>query len=350
MSVSVPMSLATTSSQPHDPIVDELTHSLERKVRWALAAHTEYSLDRILTQDNREKYTNDGRPNVEAGDLDEVFHLMRQLNVAGVGSETLGRIREDGTSFRDALSNICFRVASALDKKHLIYVELGPEPVKTTFILKALLQMGITIERYVAVDINPMSCVPMRSAVQEVLGDTTLEFVTTSFDAFRLEDHIPDGSAPALITMLGFQEGNDHPVLVNDWLRAIARPDDLVLSESQLYSASHAHSISAFYAHPAMQRFSRLAFETALERTAKSVTRFFLLPVFFQDGQTVMVAVLGEEFSNASHERMLHVTNFCLKLTAEQYRYYRLDSAFFEIVGETFTDDETLHFQLSRRI
>ncbi|MDN3721271.1 hypothetical protein QW131_24080 [Roseibium salinum] len=55
-----------------------------------------------------------------------------------------------------------------------------------------------------------------------------------------------DGPA-ALITMLGFQEGNDDPFVVNQWLRDIARPGDYLLSESQLYADRHIENIPAFF-------------------------------------------------------------------------------------------------------
>ncbi|PVB60071.1 hypothetical protein DCO57_19295 [Labrenzia sp. 011] len=295
------------------------------------------------------KYTNAGRREHATDHLDEVFRLMRELNLAGIGSPGLGRLGEQGTSFRDALVQICSKIAQICGSGPLIYVELGPEPIKTGFILRTLMDLGVVIDRYIAVDINPMSVSHMRPALQEILPDTPLEFITTSFDAFRLSDAVEDGGLPALVTMLGFQEGNDDPYTVNGWLRDIARPGDLLLSESQLYAAPQIGKIPEFYAHPAMQRFSRIAFEQAVDGTAPSMNRFFLLPVPFQDGRTAQVAVLGEEFSGTINGRNLHVSNFCLKLTLEQYRHYRRHGGFFEIAGETLTDDETLHFQLSRR-
>ncbi|MCX2724744.1 hypothetical protein [Roseibium salinum] len=344
------MTLALTIGQPDHLDVNERPLSLQRRVHRAIASHTEFSLDRIVTQDNRVKYTNAGRPKSSADHLDEVFRLMRELNEAGVGSHALGRLSETGSSFRRALEDICAKVAETFSGKPLIYVELGPEPVKTGFIVKTLLELGVEIDRYIAVDINPMSSAHMRAALEEILPDTPLEFVTTSFDAFRLSDAVEDDGPAALITMLGFQEGNDDPFVVNQWLRDIARPGDYLLSESQLYADRHIENIPAFYAHPAMQRFSRIAFEQAVDRSAPSVNRFFLLPVTFHDGQTAQVAILGEEFSSTIKGRNLHVSNFCLKLNLDQYRHYRRHGGHFEITGETLTDDETLHFQLSRRI
>ncbi|MDN3721270.1 hypothetical protein QW131_24075 [Roseibium salinum] len=136
------MTLALTIGQPDHLDVNERPLSLQRRVHRAIASHTEFSLDRIVTQDNRVKYTNAGRPKSSADHLDEVFRLMRELNEAGVGSHALGRLSETGSSFRRALEDICAKVAETFSGKPLIYVELGPEPVKTGFIVKTLLELG----------------------------------------------------------------------------------------------------------------------------------------------------------------------------------------------------------------
>ncbi|TYC54091.1 hypothetical protein FMN50_13215 [Rhodobacterales bacterium] len=344
------MTLAFNVGHADQDNAHEAFQSLQNRVHRAIASHTEFSLDRIVTQDNRVKYTNKGRKQSSTDHLDEVFQLMRQLNEVGVGSETLGCLQENGSSFRDALRQCCEQVAAEFDNRPLTYVELGPEPIKTGFVLKTLLDLGVTIDRYIAVDINPMSSDHMRAVVEEILPGTPLSFVTAAFEEFSLETHVGLQAPAALVTMLGFQEGNDDPFVVNEWLANVARPGDLLLSESQLYKAGQIDKIPYFYAHPAMQRFSRIAFEQSVDRTLPTLNRFFLLPVPFRDGETAQVAILAEEFANTISGRNLHVSNFCLKLTVDQYRHYRRERGFFEIAGETFTDDETLHFQLSRRI
>ncbi|WP_428674981.1 hypothetical protein [Roseibium sp.] len=344
------MTLVLPIGQPDILDGNEDLLPLQHRVHRSIASHTEFGLDRIFTQDNRVKYSSGASRETAADHLDEVFRLMRALNREGLGTEDLGRLTMEGTSFRDALWQICAQIAENAAGSPLVYVELGPEPVKTGFIIRTLQAMGVRIDRYVAVDINPMSTAHMRPALEEILTGTRLDFVTTSFDAFRLNDVLKSDAPPALVTMLGFQEGNDDPFVVNGWLRDIARPGDLLLSESQLYNAGQIGKIPVFYAHPAMQRFSRIAFEQAVDRTAPTLNRFFLLPVVFRDGQTAQVAILGEEFSNAANGRNLHVSNYCLKLTLDQYRHYRSHGGHFEITGETLTDDQTLHFQLSRRL
>jgi hypothetical protein len=347
------MTLALSVGQPEirtecPPSIAET--SLQRQVHRAIAAHTEFSLDSILTQDNRVKYTNAGTAETTTDHLDEVFQLMCRLNETGIASETFGRLVSGGRSFREALEQSCAAIAEALDGERLTYVELGPEPVKTSFILKTLLGLGVTVDRYIAVDINPKSSGPMKAVLKDILPHTPLSFITAPFEEFRLSDTVAADGPPAVVTMLGFQEGNDDPFTVNGWLRDIARPGDLLLSESQLYTPGQVDRISGFYAHPAMQRFSRIAFERAVDRSLPTLNRFFLLPVTFRDGGSAQVAILAEEYADAIKGRNLHVSNFCLKLTLDQYRYYRQESGHFTIVGESSTDDQTLHFQLSRRV
>ncbi|MBO0345392.1 L-histidine N(alpha)-methyltransferase [Roseibium sp. CAU 1637] len=343
MSVAHTMSLIDIIETPERPI------TLQQKVQKTIASHTEFSLNRIVTQDNRVKYARPDGEDTPHDHLNEVFQLMRQLNEVGVSSHSLGRTRAGGMSFRKALEQACAQIAADLNGRALVYVELGPEPVKTGFVLKTLAQLGVSIDRYIAVDINPKSAAPMRANLEKIIPGTPMQFVTAAFETIRLETLLEPEAPPALITMLGFQEGNDDPFTVNGWLRDIARQGDLLLSESQLYRRNEVSKIPAFYGHAAMQRFSRIAFEQAIDRTAPTLNRFFLLPVTFQDGESAQVAILGEEFTHSTYGRSLHVSNFCLKLTADQYRHYRQHGSYFEIIGESFTDDETLHFQLSRR-
>lgn len=339
-----------TESRPDLRNFESQTLTLQHRVHQSIAAHTEFGPERILTQDNRVKYTNAGSAETATEHLDEVFQLMRQLNQFGVGSNDLGRLRDDGMSFKLALRQCLDLVVASLNGGSLVYVELGPEPVKTAFILSTLTELGVDIDRYVAVDINPMSAAPMRAALKQILPDLPMQFITAPFEAFRLADILEPGAPAALVTMLGFQEGNDDPYVVNKWLRSIARSGDLLLSESQLYAAGQIERIPSFYAHAAMRRFSRLAFERAVHKDLPSLNRFFLLPVPFHDGESAFVAILGEEFEDTINGRILHVSNFCLKLTLEQYRHYRQLGGYFDITGETMTDDQTLHFQLSRRV
>ena len=252
-------------------------------------------------------------------------------------------------SFKAALETSIEKIVQRLNGRELIYVELGPEPIKTSFILQRLLDFGVSIARYIAVDINPASEAPLRPVFERILGTTPVDFVNASFDEFSLNAYLGQTQTPALITMLGFQEGNDDPHTITNWLQNIARKDDMLLSEVQLYSNSSALNISSFYRNPMMQRFSRIAFEQAVKDTAISVGRFYLLPVQTSDGEFIFAAILCEEFLDVDRNRKLFVSNYCLKFDFPQYRAYREINKHFKIVEETLTQDETLMFQISLR-
>ena len=130
--------------------------------------------------------------------------------------------------------------------------------------------------RYVGVDINPSSEATMRQMVENILPQERIEYCISSFDNFQLERDQSDDSI-AVATMLGFQEGNEAPTVMRSWLEAILKPGDILLSELQLYQPKDVGKLQKFYHHPAMVRFSRLAFERAIDgrpiRTEHSVFR-----------------------------------------------------------------------------
>ena len=132
-------------------------YSLEERVKQAVFSHTEFSLSQIITQDNKQKYYDSSRPLHQHEYLDEVFHMMATLNEQGLHSEDLGKLSVNGMVFRDALFSICEDIAARFGTTPFIYVELGPEPVKTRYIIETLLHLNVKIERYISVDINPAS-------------------------------------------------------------------------------------------------------------------------------------------------------------------------------------------------
>jgi len=322
---------------------------LEIAVRETLARHTEFQPHQISTQANRVKYEAHGVAVDNRAHLTEVFQLMRNLNESGLSNTNLGRTRGGGRCLRDALEETCIEIARLNQGRPLIYVELGPEPVKTSFIIEKLQSLGVAIERYIAVDINPMSAGYMEKALRPLLPATPREFVTASFQSFSLSDAIGATAVPALVTMLGFQEGNDYPSTAIEWMASIARPGDLFMSESQLYHLDNVGRIPEFYRIPMMQRFSRLAFEQGVSRNIPSLSRFFLLPARIARNEVASVAIMAEEFVTKPGNRQLFVTNFCLKFTKDQYNSYRTRSGAFELLSTRATDDETIAFQLSRR-
>jgi hypothetical protein len=331
-----------------DQQIDE-NQTLEMNVKKALYSHTEFSAQQIITQSNKYKYHDVGAPTKSHDYLTEIVDAMASLNKQGLTLKGLGQVNEQGVSFKDALEVSILKIATRLQGKGLIYVELGPEPIKTSFILQKLLDHGVKIARYIAVDINPASEAPLRPVFENILGETPVDFVNASFEDFSLNAYLGTTDEPALITMLGFQEGNDDPYTITNWLQKIARKDDMLLSEVQLYSNASAANISSFYRNPMMQRFSRIAFEQGVKDSAISVGRFYLLPVQTSDGEYIFAAILCEEFLDADRNRKLFVSNYCLKFDFSQYQAYREIDKHFKIVEETLTQDETLLFQVSVR-
>ncbi len=331
-----------------DQEIDQ-NQTLEMNVKKALYSHTEFSAHQIITQSNKYKYHDVIEPTKSHDYLAEIVDAMASLNMQGLTNETLGQIDPSGVSFKAALETSIEKIVRRLNGRELVYVELGPEPVKTSFILQRLLDLGVSIVRYIAVDINPASEAPLRPIFERILSATPVEFVNASFEDFSLNEHLGATDEPALITMLGFQEGNDDPYTITNWLQHIARKDDMLLSEVQLYSNVSALNISQFYRNPMMQRFSRIAFEQAVKDSAISVGRFYLLPVQTSDGEFIFAAILCEEFLDADRNRKLFVSNYCLKFDFSQYRAYREINKHFKIVEETLTQDETLLFQISVR-
>ena len=66
---------------------------------------------------------------------------MAELNKLGLQSENLGRVSVDGPALRDALCAICKPLAAELGGTPIVYAELGPEPVKTRYIIENLLNL-----------------------------------------------------------------------------------------------------------------------------------------------------------------------------------------------------------------
>ena len=330
----------------NDKIIEEI--SLENEVKRSISMHTEFRYDQIVTQSNVEKYFDRNNPHQENEYLNQVVEAMAGLNKEGMNSPNLGRVSKNGSEFSATLKKTCEWFAATSEKKTIVYVELGPEPVKTSRIIGYLLENDIQIEHYVAVDINPASEKYMRPAIEKLLPNSKLSFVTSSFEEFQLAEFLENNSTPAFITMLGFQEGNDDPEIMTKWLAGIARSGDFLLSEVQLYNFEKAAKISNFYAHPLMQKFSRIAFEQ-YNGPALSSNRFFLLPVKTRSRELILVAILAEEFLDEDRVRKLFVSNFCLKFTELQYANYRQMGNQFKILNKFDTEDNTLQFQISKR-
>jgi len=333
-----------THCQSPAAVVEDI--SLGGRIRRALTHHIGFAGSDIDIQKNKVKYFNPVNPLSPDAKLEEVFGLMRGLNRAALADPHLCRNGGGGHSFSEALSDAADAAAVRFAGREIHYVELGPEPTKTTFILRRLIERGVRISSYVGVDINPASVAAMRKDLAAILGPEKTRYRVTPFERFRVDD-VRDGATPALVTMLGFQEGNEDPLTASAWLQRVAGPGDIVLAEMQVMPETGSEAVMKFYRHPLMVRFSRLAFERARGLTP-SLGRVFVLPVPVSDGQTIEAAIMCEEYAAGDRHR-LFVSNYCLKYRLEQYRRHREREGRFGVCHEALTDDRSVLFQLACR-
>jgi len=242
------------------PVAVEEDIPLGGRVRRALTHHIGYAGSDIDIQENKVKYFNPANPLSPDSKLEEVFGLMRGLNRAALADPHLCRNGSGGHSFSEALSDAADAAARRFAGREIHYVELGPEPTKTAFILRRLIERGVRITSYVGVDINPASVAAMRQDLAAILDPDRIRYRVTPFERFRVDD-VREDATPALVTMLGFQEGNEDPLTASAWLQRIAGPGDIVLAEMQVMPETGSEAVMKFYRHPLMARFSRLAFE-----------------------------------------------------------------------------------------
>jgi len=343
-----------TTPRPQQEITKISGLSLSDKVQFAVSRQSGYPLHAVITQENKEKYYDSDNPYSADDNLTEVFGLMRELNRQALSNPDLCRISEEGTSFTDALQNSIDVAANKFKGRAIHYVELGPEPMKTRHIIKSLMDQGVQIKSYVGVDINPASAHEMRARLSAILDEDKIRHRISLFENFNVDD-IRDGDTPAIVTMLGFQEGNEEPAVMRDWMSRIASPGDCLLSEMQILDDGHDDPVETFYFNPLMQRFSRIAFERAYG-DIPSRFQVYLIPVALEAERDILATVMCEHFSAPAYPSgsktvdQIFVTNYCLKYTAGHYRQHREHNDQFKIINETITDDSSVVFQLSTRL
>jgi len=328
--------------------------SLSDKVQRTVAQQSRYPIQSIITQENKEKYFDADNPYAADDNLQEVFSLMRELNRQALANSHLCKQTPTGISFTDALTNSIEAVVKKFKNRAIHYIELGPEPMKTRFILKQLMDQGVIIESYIGVDINPASCVEMKEKLKPLLDEDKIQHRISLFENFNVND-VRHNETPALITMLGFQEGNEEPAVMRRWMSQIASQGDYLLSEMQILDEGHEAAVEKFYYNPLMQRFSRIAFERAFG-DIPSEFKIFLIPVDLEQERNILATVMCESFYSTINDggknaaNQIFVTNYCLKYTADHYRQHREHDGQFKIRNEIITDDKSVVFQLSERL
>lgn len=302
----------------------------------------------VITVPNKEKYYREDNSRSAHEELLEVFGLMRELNRQGVSGDALCRSELGGTSFIETLRGTVEDYVAQLEGGRMRYVELGPEPIKTLEIITLLIEAGVEIEAYTAVDINPASSDVMREALSRILPAERIDFVTA--DYHNLDSlSFGNGDAPVLATMLGFQEGNESPRRMASFFRRVMTQGDVLLAEMQLLPTADWRAIFDFYSNDLMRRFSKIGFQRIFG-DLDSEYGVVLVPVPIEVCGTGFVAVTTERIlSEGELENKIFISNYCIKYTLSDFRRIREFDGTFKIVSQRVTGNGSVGFQLAER-
>ncbi len=326
-----------------------LENELTMQIRGSLSLYLQIPESDILISPNEEKYREKEDPSRASEPLEEVFRLMRELNDIGLGNPDLGTSEHKKVAFVQTLKQITDDIAQKMGDEPLQYTELGPEPSKTKFILRTLLENGVEIRRYSGVDINPTSRSTMEQELADLLPEELVHYHLVLFENLKeVEFRLP--GIKNLVTMLGFEEGNEHPHKTREMLDGTLSSGDLLLSEMQLLPQGDWSPIFNFYQSEEMRRFSKVTFRRTYP-ALKSEYGVYLVPVQLAGFDPLMVAVTAEKI--VDHNRLrdkIFVTNYCLKYTYENYVSVREAGGKLRVLSQRVTGDGSVAFQLSEKV
>lgn len=340
---------AGSSTNAHNPVT--LSDEIAAKIKTSLASFLRRNESDILIPLNVEKYHDTTTPSKKEEKLEEIFSLMWQLNEQGLRDSSIGNTEQRAFPLSSALDAVLRDLIRHAEAQALQYVELGPEPAKTKYILRQFERNGADVQRYTCVDINPNSRETMFNELAEVLGEERVYYQQTLFSELPSVDYrVPD--ARNVVTMLGFEEGNEHPAVVANLLDEILEPGDYFLSEIQLLSRTDWSPIFNFYQSELMRRFSKVTLQRNVPG-AESEYGVYLIPVALSPfGPPTMVAVTGETIirGGGAFDGKLFVTNYCLKYSSDEYVRARQSIANLRVISQRETADGTVAFQLAQRV
>ena len=303
----------------------------------------------VVSMPNSEKYHESDQPTLATLELHEVFAIMRDLNREGTSNQTLCTSEHGGPSFRETMISVIDDITRHADGRPVRYVELGPEPIKTGIILETLQENGTRIDSYTGIDINPASEGIIRQAVGRFLPSEKIRHLTADY-------HTVNGFQPAndnavtLVTMLGFQEGNESPRRMAGMFRRMPDPGDVLLAEMQLLPRANWLAVFDFYSNELMRRFSKIGLRKMFGEI-DSVYGVVLVPVPVEICGTGFVAVTTERIvAEGDLKDTVIITNYCLKFTQEDFRRVREFDGSFRIISQRTTGDESVGFQLAERL
>lgn len=294
---------------------------------WTTENHTKYST--LNDQELEGKY--------------EIFRLMRSLNEKGVLHEGVCASNSGDNSLKHLLEEVADKAAELTRGKRIHYVELGPEPVKTSFIMYRVVRESEGFH-YTGIDINKTSEAEMRDALVPHLRHAEhFHFIADNYHKVK-QKNIDYGQDITFITLLGFQEGNEHPEMTARLIRQLGGNSALVLSEIQLYAPGLEKIIYDFYLQEEMCQFSRLVcLQQGYRPYGKHAIR--LIPVCI-DGNLYRAAVTLQP-AQAGELKGFMITNICLKYTAAQFRDIRTRYGNCRIRGEFISGDNSVMYLLA---
>lgn len=115
-----------------------IENPLSSQICQSLSSYLQIPPSDILIAANEDKYYEKMRPQETTRSIEEVFSIMKRLNRKGLASRQIGVTEHRHTPLVDALERIVEDMKEHLDAKPFQYIELGPEPIKTSYILHRL--------------------------------------------------------------------------------------------------------------------------------------------------------------------------------------------------------------------
>lgn len=233
---------------------------------------------------------------------------MAELNKAAVNSTSLCA-GNGNISIRDCLYRTADFIATQAHGKPIRYIEIGPEPHKTTLILERLEKRKIKLGGYIGIDINPRSEMRMYQALEPIIGPERFHYMIADYNTLTADD-LETYEGLTVVTMLGFQEGNETPKKMAGILAELTKPGDLLLSEMQLTSSRGYGPIIDFYNSHPMRQFS----DSVCKRNqivAADQHSIFVIPIDTKLGGIMVAATIVPYEHNGSGRYLL--TNCCLK-------------------------------------
>ena len=318
--------------------------SLNDLVVRALRKLPEYFESNIWTIDNHQKYSTIDKQPDELGKQEQIFKLMYALNVQGICQSDTCADSDGNGSLNELVNTLGEKIAILTKGKRVHYIELGPEPVKTSELIKHLKDSAEDLI-YTAIDINQTSEPFMRDELVPLLKSADhFRFLARNYhhvDRTELEC----GQDITLITMLGFQEGNELPPKIGQLINQLGGMSTYIISEVQIYKLDNQDHIYEFYQNDNMIEFSKLV---CIEQGGVPFGNHLIeiVPVHM-DGQILHVAVTLQ-LSNKDDDIGYLVTNICIKFTQHQFSHIRETYADCEVIGEFISGDRSVSFQLAQ--